>query len=202
MVKITDDELRTLRGPNQIFYEWKTYLQFAQVYFMVLGITTPIVVEIGTQAGRQKAHYQRFLDAEHIGIDISDQFSMPDILGDSHAPETMAKLTEMLDGRAINLLFIDAFHTYQDALAEYEAYGSITSDIIAFHDIRHVKDIGRLWGDLQAQEKGNTSKTFMTIGAWGDGWCELGIGMIVKHDKNELRKITEEFRNVYRKNQS
>jgi len=202
LVKITDDELRVLKGPNQIFHEWKTYLQFIQMYFLMKGIKNPLVVEIGTQYGNQKAFYKRFLDAEYIGIDISDRFSKPDILGDSHALETMNKLMGMLNGREINLLFIDAFHTYKDASAEYESYGSITSDIIAFHDIRHIQEIGKLWRDLQVREKDNQNISFMSIGAWGNGWCELGIGLVVKNDKDDTVKITEEFRNVYRQNQN
>ena len=82
MVRITDDELRVLKGPNQIFYEWKTYLQFVQIYFLVRKIMSPLVVEIGTQAGNQKAHYKRFLDAEYIGIDTVSytHLTLPTIL--------------------------------------------------------------------------------------------------------------------------
>ncbi|MDP2365362.1 MAG: hypothetical protein Q8M94_16530, partial [Ignavibacteria bacterium] len=176
---ITDDELRTLPGPNQIFYEWKIYLQFIKVYFEMRGILSPIIVEIGTQTGHQKAHYKKFLNGAHIGIDISDEFSKPDILGDSHTPETMAKLKEILNGREVNLLFIDALHTYKDALEEYESYGSITLDIIAFHDIRKKLGIRELWNDLCNRERRNPNLTFFSIGSWGNGWCELGIGMIV-----------------------
>lgn len=193
MITITDKELRLLKGPNQIFGEWKTFLQFAQLYFEKCGISKPIVVEIGTQNGRQKPFYEQFLDAIHIGIDISDKFSKPDILGDSHSPETMTKLKELLGDKKINLLFIDGAHTYRDALADYELYDSLTSDIIAFHDIRHEAEIGRLWEDLRAKGKNKSSVTFMSIGAWGNGWCELGIGLMVKHNKEELRTIVVEL---------
>jgi hypothetical protein len=196
VIEITEDEMRVLKGPNQIFDEWKCFLQFSQAYFKYCGIARPVVVEIGTQNGHQKAHYEKFLDAEHIGIDISDEWSMPDILGDSHAPETMDQLALRLNGRPINLLFIDAFHTEEAARAEYELYGPMTSDIIAFHDIRHEKGIGDLWANLRKQEAGNTSLSFMTIGAWGQGWCELGIGIIAKRGKEDMREIIKAYREL------
>jgi hypothetical protein len=194
MPKITDEELRSLRGPNQIFYEWKLYLQFIKTYFEKQGIVKPLVVEIGTQCGRQKAFYERFLGAEHIGIDISAKDAKPDILGDSHAPETMAKLLELLGDRKINLLFIDATHNYKDALAEYENYGPLATDIIAMHDVRHVAEIGQLWKDIQVKEKDNYNISFHSIGAWGGGWCELGIGLIIKHNRTDLKAIVDGFR--------
>jgi hypothetical protein len=194
MIEITDDAMRILKGPNQIFGEWKGFLQFAQVYFKRRGIEHPVIVEIGTQNGHQKAHYEKFLDATHIGIDISDEWSKPDILGDSHAPETMSRLTENLAGREVNLLFIDAFHTYEDAKAEYEKYGPMVKDIIAFHDIRHERGIEKLWLELEAKEAGNRNLSFMTIGYWKEGWCELGIGVIVKCEKEVIRPIIEEYR--------
>lgn len=190
---ITDSAVRSLKGPNQIFYEWKDYLLFVKSYFEKRGILNPVVVEIGVQNGRQKPHYQKFLDAVHIGIDISDKFCKPDILGDSHAPETMAKLKEMLAGREINLLFIDACHTYEDAMAEYESYGPLSKDIIAFHDIRHILGIGKLWHDINYKERFNPNRTSFSIGGWGGGWCELGIGVIVKHPRSEINDVVEEF---------
>jgi hypothetical protein len=195
MVEITDSEILALgQGPNQIYYEWKTFLQFIQEYFKKRGILNPVVVELGTQYGRQKAHYEKFLDAMHIGIDISDKSSKPDILGDTHSPETMIKLMELLGGKRINLLFIDATHTFKDVFMEYLFYGPLVDDIIALHDIRHEKEVGMLWEDLQKREKDNSNITFMSIGTWGRGWCELGIGVVIKHNREEIKEIMDEFR--------
>ena len=188
MVKITEAELQKLGGPNQILGEWKVYLRFLQSYCEEYEIENPVVVEIGTQYGRQKAHYERFLDAVHIGIDISDKLSKPDILGDSHSLQTVNELKKMLNGRAINFLFIDGKHTYADAIADYLIYGQLTNGVIAFHDIRHEKEINRLWRDLQVAEKDNPNVEFLSIGGWGNGWCELGIGLIVKRNKDTLKE--------------
>jgi len=186
MIDITDEALRALKGPNQIAGEWKKYLVFLKEYFKAHNIVNPVIVEIGTQYGHQKAHYEKFLDAVHIGIDISDKLSKPDILGNSHKPATVAVLLKVLNGKTINVLFLDGAHTYADTYADYCTYGPLVTDIIAFHDIRHEKEIGQLWRDLQAAEKENKNLTFLSIGAWGNGWCELGIGLIVKCNKENL----------------
>ena len=180
MIDITEKELKKLKGPNQILGEWKTYLRFVQQFCKENKIEHPVVVEVGTQYGHQKAHYELFLDATYIGIDVSDKLSIPDILGDSHKIDTMVKLKQMLNGGKIDILFLDAAHTYNDTLADYLAYGPLTTGIIAFHDIRHEKGIGELWRDIQMAEKDNPDITFLSVGAWGNGWCELGIGMLVK----------------------
>ena len=180
MIEITEDAMKKLGGPNQILGEWIAYMRFLQSYCKEHGLKKPVVTEIGTQNGRQKSHYEKFLGAHHIGIDSNDKWSKPDILGNSHDPNTLGKLKNILGGKPINFLFIDGGHTYADAMADYLTYGPLTDDVIAFHDIRHEKDIGQLWADLQVAEKDNPKLSFLSVGGWGNGWCELGIGIIVK----------------------
>lgn len=186
MIPVSELELSSMPGPNQIMGEWKTYLQFLQKYCKKFRIKNPIVVEVGVQMGKQKQHYEKFLDAIHIGIDIEEKYSKPDILGDSHNPDTVRKLKEVLNGRKINFLFLDGMHTYLDTIADYYAYGPMTKDVIAFHDIRHEKEIGRMWVDLQMANTNATDKSFISIGGVGNGWCELGIGVFVKRSKENL----------------
>jgi len=180
MIAITDAELRKLKGPNQILGEWKAYLLFVKEYCERHSIVNPVVLEIGTQWGGQKVHYEYFLDAVHIGIDRSEELSKPDILGDSHSALVINSVKERLDGRDVDILFIDGAHTYNDAMLDYLAYGPMTTGVIAFHDIRHEKEIARLWENIQEAEKNNTNLEFYSVGAWGNGWCELGIGIIAK----------------------
>jgi len=181
MIEITEEALRSMPAPNQILQDWKTYLHFLQGYCKENNITKPIVVEIGTQYGAQKVHYQKFLDAEHIGIDITgraSKHSQPDIVGNSHDPQVVKALTDKLAGRKINFLFIDGGHTYGDVACDWYAYSPLVSDVIALHDIRHEKDIGQFWQELIKAHRGSGYK-FIKIGAWGNGWCELGIGLVL-----------------------
>lgn len=167
--------------PCQSYSEWLVMFEFLENYFHNRGITNPVVIEIGVERGFQKRFYEGFLNARHIGIDISDKYSKPDILGDSHAPETMAKLLAMLGGKKANMVFIDARHTYADALQDYETFGPLASDIIAFHDIYAIGELARCWEDLQAREKKNPYIAFMSLGAWRTEKYQMGIGLIVKH---------------------
>jgi hypothetical protein len=186
---VTDHALRSLKGPNQIFYEWKVFLQFAQTYFEALKVERPLVVEIGTQYGRQRAFYEKFLGATHIGIDISSELSEPTILGDSKDAKTLELLDICLDERKINLLFIDGDHSYEGVKQDYTIYSPLVTDIIAFHDIRHEKGIYKFWDELRTKEKDNPNLSFLSIGAYGSGWCQLGIGVIVKRGREELKTL-------------
>lgn len=186
MIEICDKELQKLPAPNQIYGEWKTYLKVLHWFFEQRNIVNPVIVEIGTQAGRQKEHYEKFFDAVHIGIDKSDKWSKPDILGDSHDPETLAKLKERLGTQDVNVVFIDANHEYEDVKRDYETYGPLAQDIIAFHDISGVKSVKKLWAEIIEKEKGNSDLEFLEIGDLKKGWCELGIG-IIKKQQNRWR---------------
>lgn len=186
MVEINDKELGSMLAPNQIYGEWKSYLKLLKWFFDARNIVNPVIVEIGTQGGNQKAHYEKFFDAVHIGVDKSDKYSKPDILGDSHDPETMAKLKAMLGPSDVNVVFIDANHEYEDVKQDYETYGPLAHDIVALHDISGVKSVGKLWMEIREQEKNNTDIEFLTIGAMHKGWCELGIG-IIKKQQNRWR---------------
>jgi hypothetical protein len=180
MITICDKEIQKLPAPNQIYGEWKSYLKTLQCFFEARNILNPVIVEIGTQTGRQKEHYEKFFDATHIGIDKSEKYAKPDILGDSHDPETLATLKERLGTQDVNVVFIDADHEYEDVKKDYEMYGPLAQDIIAFHDISGVKTVKRLWAEICEQEKGNSELEFLAIGDLHKGWCELGIGLIIK----------------------
>ena len=165
--------------PNQCLEEWKCFLEFVEAYFKNRGITRPIIVELGIEVNYQKQFYEEFLGAEHIGIDIVER-RHPDILGSTHDEETLNKLKVKLDGRDINLLFIDASHRYEDAKKDYEMYGFLTRNIIAFHDVLHndPRDKGArvrlLWEEIMKGENRYTKIVFSLKSSY------MGIGVIVK----------------------
>lgn len=130
------DAIIEQQHPGQNRKEWQYFLEFVDYYFKSRGIQKPIVVELGVRTGRQKIFYERLLGGTHIGIDINDTLSTPDILGDTHDPQTLMRLEDMLKGKAIDLLFIDADHGYDAVKRDFEIYEPLTKHIIAFHDIR------------------------------------------------------------------
>lgn len=173
---------------GQSVSEWRCFLEFADAYFKARGISIPLVVEIGTMNNAQKPFYEELLNAEHIGIDI---IGHPDILGRSQSLVVLDRLKERLEGRWIDLLFIDGDHTYAAVKSDHEIYGPLTRHIIAFHDINHPfspqipEETMRLWKEIVTTDKCNilltvqrynSAKTGITAGR------QMGIGMVIKQD--------------------
>lgn len=183
------------RRPSQNYSEWRMFIILCALHMKERGVKNPMVVEIGTWKNRQKQFYKEFLNAEHISIDITNRRGKPTITGDSHDLRTMAKLKERLNGRKLNILFIDGGHTYDDARLDWEMYSPLCTDIIAFHDIqchRHSKDrqniqAWKFWDDLKKTAYSGTRrryKGFLFIDLFryrgaGNG-VQMGIGMAIR----------------------
>jgi len=74
---------------------------------------------------------------------------------DSHAMATLDEVRDILEGRFVDLLFIDGDHTYLGAKQDYEMYSTLVKKggLIIFHDIRRYVDkpeaeIDKLWNEL------------------------------------------------------
>lgn len=174
---------------NQHTPEWLTYLNIASVYLAARRVDRPVVVEIGILDGAQRPFYEQLLGATYIGIDI-DRNAPADIRGNSAAPETRDKLAAILDGRQIDLLFIDGLHTYQGVKDDFEMYYPMTRHIVALHDILTPKncpedtvDVIPFWEEIKAT---NTTDTIITVQHYNPRPANvfngrpLGIGMLLK----------------------
>jgi len=144
-----------------------------------------VVVEIGTARGGMLYCFSQLAarDATLVSIDLPgapncggqteterDVFAtfgpltqrfhfIPD---DSHLESTQKHLAAILDGRQIDLLFIDGDHSYEGCLADFEMYGHMVSPdgVIAFHDICVFPEqwpgnaVGLAWRDVKARYGG------------------------------------------------
>jgi hypothetical protein len=169
--------------------EWQGFMEFVSGYFGNRGIAHPLVVEIGIYHGAQRAFYERLMGTEYISIDINPE-ARPDILGDSKNEGTMVELLRRLDGRSIDLLFIDGDHLYGPAKRDYDLYAPLTRHLIVYHDTVRRRDgldksneVWRVWDEMVAAENTITFK--------GAGWLTpgkqtpLGIGVIIKEQAGE-----------------
>lgn len=136
MDSILFDQLLKECHPGQNAKEWQYFIEFVSNYFKVHNIENPIVVELGVRGGCQRCFYEQILGAKYIGIDIDETYAKPDILGNTHDPQTLKRLNEILGGKPINLLFIDADHSYNAVKKDFGIYGVLTKNLIAFHDVR------------------------------------------------------------------
>jgi len=182
--RIAELRLRLMKSisPIQNPKEWTFFLAFIDAYFAQQKIKDPVIVELGTRGDRQKPYYQELFGATHIGIDGSAGFQ-PDIIGDTHDPETKERLKAVLAGRPINLLFIDADHAYEAVKKDYEMYEPMTENIVALHDIfNRQEQVGRFWAELQEQYPEYMK---LTMYNWLPephvfAFMQFGIGLVIK----------------------
>lgn len=155
--------------PSQQKYEFFSYLQFVETHFQMKGIEKPIVVEIGVKNICQAAYYERFLNAEYIGIDVSTKDCDQIIHGNSLHLGTQLKLKQRLDGRLINLLFIDGDHRYGAVKADWNIYSPLVKNLVALHDINaswetmmdesreKIPSVKKLWNELYLENRSMVS---------------------------------------------
>jgi cephalosporin hydroxylase len=99
------------------------------------------------------------------------------IRGDSHAPETLARVERLLAGDKIDYLFIDGDHTYQGVKSDFEMYKPFvrSGGMIAFHDIAvHTKDqsckVDRFWNEIKQRYQ---HREFIEDPK--QGWAGIGV---------------------------
>jgi len=187
------DVLVKKRKPSQQISEWMMFLGICDMYLKKHKIENPIVVELGIGRNKQKRYWEQLFEAEHIGIDISPGKFIPDIVGDTHDPKTLKILKKKLGGRLINILFIDASHSYEGVKKDFEIYSPLCSDIITLHDIeteryqKHKKrEVWKFWDELKEKsyiKRGRFENfLFISMHQYHADMIRMdrGIGMIIK----------------------
>jgi cephalosporin hydroxylase len=161
------------RGAAQKFHEFAPLLAF-------MARRPPrTVVEIGSDQGGSFYAWCQIAadDALLISVDLPDgsfgAFServvdvmrayarsgqrVESVLGDSHDPATVARVTELLEGRPIDLLFIDGDHSYDGVRTDFELYSRFAKRAV-LHDIlphpRHPDcQVDRYWREIRASHR-------------------------------------------------
>jgi predicted O-methyltransferase YrrM len=90
------------------------------------------------------------------------------IAGDSHSEETFARVKAVLDGRPLDVLFIDADHSYEGVKRDWELYSALVrpGGIVGLHDIHEdyatsrgtptnaiSGDVPRFWQELRQRHR-------------------------------------------------
>jgi cephalosporin hydroxylase len=160
----------------------------------LLALVRPgdVVVEIGCDAGGVLWAFGQVGAGRVIGVDLPqagystgrplDAHDAEMIVGDSHDKATHRKLEDLLDGQPVDLLFIDADHTYKGIKRDVELYRPLVrpGGLLALHDICHHElfpdvRVDRLWWELQAKHPGRTRELIYRMRPWGTG---MGIGVL------------------------
>jgi cephalosporin hydroxylase len=104
---------------------------------------------------------------------------------DSHDEETIAEVQDILDGRRVDVLFVDGDHSYEGVRRDFEAYSPLVADdgIVAFHDIVPENpalkadvdllpgQVPRFWNELRSRYRSTE-----LVADWKQG--AMGIGVL------------------------
>lgn len=181
------EKFKGLPIPEQSIGEWQAYLEFIEAYFRNRKIDKPMIVEIGVGTNAQKRFYEELLGYNHIGIDIKPKRN-PDIVGDSGKSATLDKLEGRLKGREINLVYIDAYHSYSAVKRDYELYSPLARNIIVLHDVmlkEYENTVGKFWNELVAENREAQDRTFITFAGYHRERFGQGTGLILLETMEE-----------------
>ena len=102
------------------------------------------------------------------------------IRADSHSEAARNEVRDILEGRKVDFLFIDADHTYQGVKRDFELYSPLVAPggIIAFHDVGANPtdpciEVPKFWNEIRPQFK-NTVELLSEV----SGDRRIGIGVI------------------------
>ncbi len=172
--------------PVQSREEWRLTLEFLEGYFRNRGIEHPVIVEVGIQSNLQKAFYERILGARHIGVDCSDRYSKPDILGDALARPVLQGALDMAGGD-FDMVFLDAGQHYPEVKGYFDLWGPHAKHVIALHPIfttpAHPDGTHRLWRELNETSHGEYRFVSFRHVVGPDSPCyryQFGTGLILK----------------------
>ncbi len=136
-------EIGTARGGTLLLL-----CRFAAPDATIVSIDLPYGRNGGGYPKWKERHYRRFArpgQTLHL------------LRANSHDPETVKKVNDLLCDAPIHFVLIDADHSYEGAKRDYEIYGALVAEngVIALHDILPNTedpsiDVERLWYELEA----------------------------------------------------
>jgi predicted O-methyltransferase YrrM len=125
-------------------------------------------------------------DSEIYGSKLLNTFTNFNyISGNSHSEETLNRVIKTLDGKKLDLLFIDGDHSYEGVKQDYKMYSQLVREggIIAFHDVHessfhesHNCYVHNFWKEIK--DEFEDSKTLYCNQGQNSVWG--GIGILIK----------------------
>lgn len=179
--------------PSQVRWEIESFAELVQ------DLKPKAVLEIGTNKGGTLFLFARLADPDAVVISVDlpgglygggypdwktpvyKSFPQPKqsihlIRADSHAKETLERVKAILGGRKVDLLFIDADHSYEGVKRDFELYSPLVAPggVIAFHDIVPLPasygcGVDIFWNEIKTPQ----SREF--IESMSQEWAGIGV---------------------------
>ena len=147
-------------------------------------IKPKVIVEIGIKEGGNLKILSTLLDKDGLAIGIDYRQSIPwkmddceceifHVAIDSHSEQAKQQLLEILDGRFIDVLFIDGDHSTSGMILDYDDYSPLVrpGGIIAVHDIYYLEEVRIAWEKVSRDKKKFESPKNQS---------SIGIGFLIK----------------------
>jgi predicted O-methyltransferase YrrM len=134
-------EIGTAHGGNLFLLT-----KIAQDGGKIISIDLPNGDYGGGYFSRKQKVYKKFVSGSQQMFLVRD---------DSHKPTTLDQVREILSEQMIDLLFIDADHSYEGVKADFEMYSPLVrpGGIVAFHDIANDPNptygVHKFWGEIK-----------------------------------------------------
>ncbi len=142
---------------------WQNVPELAEVLYLVAQeVPLGVVVEVGCAWGGTLYAWRHIpwrnqpdvygITMGHFADLPADTHGAVVIDGDSHDQATLDELAGHLDGRPVDVLFIDGDHTYDGCLADWRMYSPLVrpGGLVLLHDIRCAGEeaVARVWEEV------------------------------------------------------
>jgi len=122
------------------------------------------IVSVDLPYGRNGGGYPVWKEAHYRGFTGPGQ-TLHLLRADSHSPDTVRRVSELLGGRPVDFMLIDADHSYEGVRQDYYNYRPLLAEggLLALHDILPNDidpsiDVNRFWQELESDPDVRTEK--------------------------------------------
>jgi cephalosporin hydroxylase len=124
--------------------------------FMITRAVDPdaLIISVDLPGGLWGGGYPWWKSHVYRGMALPGQ-RVELVRGDSHDPQSLQRVKNILDGEPLDFLFIDGDHTYDGVKMDLEMYGPLVrpGGLIGFHDVAHHPDgyggdVPRFWREM------------------------------------------------------